>query len=327
MLLARTAQDLYWLGRHLERAEGLARITREHTNLLVDLPVDVDSDWSTLLAITGTAEAFADRYADTGEREVMSFLIADISNPTSLVRTVSAARENLRVTRQLVPRSAWETLNRLHIAVVDRSPESTTRTARQDLLEMVVSTCQQLAGILDGSMARDHTWQICQLGRQIERADLTTRVLDVRAGGLMSAGSDPARPPADRSPYEDVRWLGVLRCLAAQHTYQRATTHGVEATAVVDFLLDDALCPRSVRHCIDHVEQLLRELPARPTLIGACEGIREVIGRRPDRRMTARELRDHVDRMQVAIGALHHAIDAAYFATGDHPARRVVPAT
>ena len=115
MLLARTANDLYWLGRHLERAEGLARICAEHTNLLVDLPTDVESDWTTLLAVTGTVATFADRYDGRGESDVMTFLLADIGNPTSLVRTVSAARENLRVCRPLLPGGAWERGNRLHL--------------------------------------------------------------------------------------------------------------------------------------------------------------------------------------------------------------------
>lgn len=327
MLLARTAHDLYWLGRHLERAEGLARVAREHTTLMIDLPVDVDSDWSTLLALTGTTQPFAARYDGTSESEIMTFLLADIGNPTSLVRTVSAARENLRVTRQLVPRSAWETLNRLHLLVVDRTAGSGARTSRLELMDHVVATCQQFSGILDGAMARDDAWRMCQLGRQVERADLTTRVLDVRAGSLMAAGSRTTSPPADRSPYEDVRWLGVLRCVAAQHMFQRTTNQGVDGPAVVDFLLDDPQCPRSVLHCIEQIERLLGDLPDRPTLIGACRGLRSVIARRPDHALSARDLHRHVDQMQVALASLHHVINAGYFSVGEHPAREAARAT
>jgi len=327
MLLSRTAHDLYWLGRHLERAEGLARVAREQTNLMVDLPIDVESDWSTLLAITGTTDTYALRYDGVSEAEIMTFLLADIGNPTSLVRTVSAARENLRVSRQLVPRSAWETLNRLHLLVVDRTANCTTRSARQELMDRVVASCQQLCGILDGAMTRDHAWRICQLGRQLERADLTTRVLDVRAGGLMASGSTPAQPPADRSPYEDVQWLGVLRCLAAQHMFQRATTNGVDGPAVVNFLLDDPQCPRSVEHCIDQMERLLVELPTRPTLLGACQGLRSVLRHRRSGDVSARQLREHVDRVQLALASLHHVIDAGYFSVGNHPSRAAARST
>lgn len=319
MLLARTANDLYWLGRHLERAEGLARICAEHTNLLVDLPTDVESDWTTLLAVTGTVAAFADRYEGRGETDVMTFLLADIGNPTSLVRTVSSARENLRVCRQLLPVDAWERVNRLHLRLVDQAGRSTSRSARLELCEEVVEACQALSGILETTMSRDDVWRVCQLGRQIERADLTTRVLDVRAGGLMRTGSTPSQPPADRSPYEEVRWLGVLRSVAGQHTYHRQHRGAVEAARVVDFLLGDASFPRSVMHCVDEMEALVAELPVRTTVTGACRGLRSVLRHRRGAAMDAQDLHRHVDDLQVALAALHHVIGTAYFEAG-HPA-------
>ena len=91
MMLSRTAENLYWLGRHLERAEAVSRIIREHTKLLVDLPIDVESDWASLLSITGAAESYSERYSDADEVGIVSHLMADIGNPTSVIRTVAAA--------------------------------------------------------------------------------------------------------------------------------------------------------------------------------------------------------------------------------------------
>lgn len=321
MLLARTANHLYWLGRHLERAESLARITAEHTHLLVDLPTDVESDWTSLLAITGTTTTFTGRYEGDGEDQIMTFLLADIGNPTSLIRTVSAARENLRVCRQLLPGDAWERVNRLHLLLVEQVGTCTSRRARQELCEQVVEACQALNGILETTMSRDDVWRVCRLGRQIERADLTTRVLDVRAGALMRSGSAPERPPADRSPYEEVRWLGVLRSVAGHHTYHRQHRGAVEAADVVDFLLVDPSFPRSVLRCVDEIEGLLNELPSRPTAVGACRGLRSVLRHRRGVPLGALELHRHVDDVQVALAALHHVVSAAYFEAGSHPAR------
>lgn len=313
MLLSRTAEDLYWLGRHVERAESVARIVGEHTHLLVDLPVDVESDWTALLAITGAEEGFVARYEQHGEAEVINFLMADVGNPGSVLRSVNAARENLRVSRQMVPRAGWECLNRLHLTATEATAGCTVRTRRIEVTEAVIGACQQFAGILAGTMSRDHAYRFWELGRLVERADMTTRVLDVRAGTLMSAATPPSHPPADRSPYEDVRWLGVLRSLAAQNMYQRSASTSVKGEGVVAFLLDDADFPRSVAHCTGRIERTLAELPARGEPATAVAALRSAIGARPSGSPTAQQLHDHVDLLQGALGELHGSLASSYF--------------
>ncbi len=313
MLLSRTAEDLYWLGRHIERTESLARIVGEHTALLVDLPVDVDSDWGALLAITGAEAPFAERYERCGEDEVVTFLLADVGNPGSLVRSVNSARESLRVTRQLVPRSAWECLNELHRTASKEAAACSSRSRRTSVVDTVIGACQQFSGILEGSMNRDHAYRFWELGRLVERADMTTRVLDVRAGTLMDHDTPPAHPPADRSPYEDVRWLGVLRCVAGQHMYQRSASTSVEGDGVVAFLLGDEEFPRSVAHCATRIRTLLGDLPRRAAPMGATTALHQQLADRPTGRPDARRLHDHLDAVQIALGELHDAVDDSYF--------------
>ena len=330
MLLSRTAEDLYWLGRHVERAESVSRIVNEHTSLLVDLPVDVESDWAALLNITGSEEGFSERYDDRGEVDVITYLMADVGNPGSVLRSVNAARENLRVSRQMVPRAGWECLNRLHLTATEATAGCTVRTQRMEVTEAIIGSCQQLAGILAGTMSRDHAYRFWELGRLVERADMTTRVLDVRAGTLMSttsATTPSTHPPADRSPYEDVRWLGVLRSVAAQNMYQRSASTSVQGEGVVAFLLDDPDFPRSIAHCVAQIERTVAELPSREEPLVAVDAVRHVITDRADGPLTAEQLHGQVELLQESLGAVHDALCTSYFGLAEVTAPTAAAAT
>lgn len=320
MLLSRTAEHLYWLGRHLERSESLARVVREHTNLLVDLPVSVDSDWSCLLAMTGSDTHYLDRYSSTDERGIVSYLVADIGNPTSVIRTVAAARENLRNTRQILPRSAWESIARLHSTVSTDAGSCVRRSARLDLADEIIAANQHVVGLLESTMSHDDAFMMISLGRLIERADMTTRVLDIRAIGLLHGGTDADRPAADRSPYEEVRWMGVLRALGAHHMYARSAMGPTDARSVVGFLVDDEGFPRSIAHCVRRCEEALGQLPDRDGVTDAISSIRGVIALRPSP-ATADELHRWIDRCQDALAELHDRIRSEYFVTPDQAAR------
>ena len=314
MLLSRTAENLYWLGRHLERTEAVARIVGEHTKLLVDLPVEVDSDWSALLAITGTASAHAHRYGDCDEAMVITHLVADVTNPTSMLRTLGAARENLRVSRQLLPSSLWEALNVMHTSLATSASGCVGRADRLEMCASVIASCQQIVGIIAGSISRDAAYRFYELGRTIERADMVTRVLDVRAAGLLAESAKPVVPPADRSPYEDVRWMGVLRTLGAQHSFSRAMSGPVNADSVVTFLVDDELFPHSVAHCLSHVIAMVAALPNGKALCTEAADLKADISVRPARPMEAAALRTWLDETQRGLCGLHGSICETYFA-------------
>ena len=327
-MLSRTAENLYWLGRHLERAEAVSRIIREHTKLLVDLPVDVESDWAGLLSITGAGESYSSRYDHADELGVVSHLMADIGNPTSVIRTVAAARENLRVTRQLMPASLWECVSQLHSTVATSAGNCAARSSRLELATSIISASQQLVGILASTVSRDDAFSFYELGRNIERADMTTRVLDVRAAGLLSDGTRSGMPPADRSPYEDVRWMGVLRSLGAQHMYTRTSVGSIQGASVVDFLVDDVDFPPSVRHCLGRIDRILAALPTRSMTIDRSHELKATIAGRSRYTVDAAALRDWVDEVQLGIGALHTSLSSTFFTPETtrslHPSGRVV---
>lgn len=314
MLLSRTAENLYWLGRHLERAESVARIVSEHTKLLVDLPVDVDSDWTALLAITGTEATHEARYGTCDETMVITHLMADFTNPTSVLRTVANARENLRVSRQMLPSVLWETLNVMHASLTVNASACVNRSDRLEVCSSIIASCQQIVGIISGSISRDAAYRFYELGRAIERADMVTRVLDVRAAGLLAESAKPLVPPADRSPYEDVRWMGVLRTLDAQHSFSRTMSGTINADSVVTFLVDDELFPHSVAHCLSHVISMLSELPNGEGLGKSAADLKHEIAIRPARPMEAASLRLWLDDTQRGICDLHSAVAESFFA-------------
>lgn len=244
MLLARMAEAVYWAGRHLERAEGAARIVQVHTDTHVDLPVGEDIGWEPLLAIAGVAEEFTESYppgppglgSGAAEEDVVEFLIHGQATGSSILSALTAARQNLRTARPVVPREAWEACNDLWLTSTDRIVEAATREGRVIWLRRVVAGCQRIAGILQGTMNRDEAMSFLAIGQNLERADLTARVLQVR--------SDTLGPTRGDNPYDVVRWMAVLRSLAAYQPFRRAMPARPQGGSTLRFLLQDDRFPR-----------------------------------------------------------------------------------
>ena len=191
MLLARVAEQLYWAARYVERAEGMARVVGVHTHLLVDLPTSVPLTWEPLLDIPGLRDPFGERGSLLRERHIVGFLLADPANRSSVLACVTAARDNLRSSREVLPREAWQAFNDLYLYVASHHAESIDRRHRGRFVDRVVAEAQRFNGTLAGCMGRDSAYQLLDLGRQLERADMACRVLQVRAVALM-AGTDGA---------------------------------------------------------------------------------------------------------------------------------------
>ena len=261
-LLARVGEHLYWAARQLEHAEGVSRVVREHTHVLADMPTSVPLTWEPLVRIGGDPELFAELFPHPDETSVIRFLVSSPDNAESIAGAVERARENLRACREVVPTEAWVVANDLHLYVAAQRGAGLDRGGRARLLERVIDDHQRFLGILLGNMSRDAAFTLMRLGRHIERAVLTTRVLDVRAEPLLGP------PTADR--YDDVQWIGVLRALSALHMYHRTVGEPVSAPTTMRFLLLEPTFPRSVAYCLSSVLSLLDELPAADEVTAAC---------------------------------------------------------
>lgn len=305
MLLSRAADNIYWGARYLERADGTARVVRTFTEVLLDLPVGVASSWEPLLAVAGNRAMYDLTHARAHESDVVRFLVADPMNPGSVVSSVAAARENLRTTREVLPREAWQTVNDLHL-FVGREPESgVDRRTRGRFLDRVISEHQRLDGVLAGAMLRDEAYELWRLGEAIERADMTTRVLGVRAAALLAA-------PDVADDYDEVQWMGVLRSLTALQMYQRSTRGPIEGRSVVSFLLFDRQFPRSVAGCLERMRAALARLPHPERTMPSADAVQRLLsGLRADAGDGA-ALDAAMDEVQLALAAMNDVVFGAF---------------
>jgi uncharacterized alpha-E superfamily protein len=292
----------------MERAEGTARIVREHSNVVVDLPRTVPPAWDHLLAITGSRDDFDQRYQSADELSIVSFLVADLVNPGSVQSSIGQARENLRTCRDILPTQAWNAVNDLFLATLRGATESVQRRNRARFLERVIAEHQRLLGILTSTMSRDEAYTMLRLGRHIERADMVTRVLDVRAGLLLG------ERPEKEELYADLQWSSVLRSLSALQMYHRRAVVGDGAAEVIRFILHEPGFPRSVGYCLAGVQSSARELPRSESVLGACRAaLVELSASDVAALLDAEELHRKADRLQIAIADISDRIATAYF--------------
>ena len=309
MLLSRVADNLYWGARYLERAEGTARIVRSYTELLVDLPTSVGSTWEPLLAIAGAPPGTAN-----GEIEVVRFLVADQQNPGSIASSISHARENLRTTREVLPTDAWQTVNDLSLYMGANAAGGVERRSRARVLGRVIADCQRMDGVLSTVMTRDAAHELWRLGQSIERADMTTRVVGVRAAALLAEA-----PFGDVTTglHDDVQWMGLLRSVSALQMYQRATRGPVEGARAVRFLLFDPGFPRSVTSCVERARIALERLPKADATLPAITRLTRLLERLPTRADDGQALDSAMDDVQAALAELNDAVRATFVRVND----------
>ena len=319
-LLSRVADRIYWGARYTERAEDTARVIRAYGDLLVDMPVELTLRWDPLVALAGSSALFTQRQTQgtsgsvqeqSTEHRVIEFLLADRSNPGSVVSSIAFARENLRTTREVLPREAWQTLNQLHQYASSEADRAIGRRSRDRFLGRVVDDSRRIDGQIDSTMTRAAPYRMWQLGRFIERADMTTRVLGVRAAAILSF---------DGSSFEDdhdeVQWMGVLRSVSALQMYQRATHGPIEGASVVRFLLYYSRFPRSVQGCLDEVRAVVATLPAPEPVLAALDAADGALASCAPGADDGAVLDDAMDTVQTALAVLDRCIAERYFALG-----------
>ena len=305
-LLSRNADRIYWAARYQERAEDLSRLVQSYGELIDDLPSEDESvsRWSPLLAVLGPSNGEMPLHAVT-ERDVVRRLVSDPEPAGSVAFCVSAARANLRTTREVLPREAWRAVNDLSLFVSEEAVRAEDRRFRDRVLTRVIDDSRRLDGILTSSMTRDDAWEIWRLGRYLERADMTTRVVGVRAAALMS------HREAGLS-YDEVHWMGVLRSLSALQMYQRATRGAIDATAVVQFLLFHDQFPRAVAFCLDEIDRCLDRLTrpdtVRATVAAARDALMSVMATTTD----GADLDRAMEWVQSLLGKVNSAITERY---------------
>ena len=305
-MLSRVARRTYWMARYIERAENTARLVNTYHFLLLDLPRGTRIGWEILPVITGSYPKFSEHYQRHDERNTVKFLLADSTNPGSLLNSIAAARENGRTSREVLPGQAWEQINELHLYANARIGNALPRRGRFEFLTEIIHHCQQLTGLLAGTMSQDHAYDFVRIGRNLERADMTTRVVDIGAMSMQN--------PDDVGSLDVHVWTSMLRALNAYQMYRKDIQLGVHCADVVSYLLQNDYLPRSVAHCLDQIEECIGDLPRHQETLKPVREARRRVSRIKPERLDAVSLHAEVDRLQIGISAIHNQIGKTWFA-------------
>jgi uncharacterized alpha-E superfamily protein len=309
MLLSRVAENVYWMGRYLERAENVARLINSTTTALLDLPRGVQLGWDRLVRIIGGEKLAAECIESLDERSVMRFLISEVRHPNSITSCIKYARENGRTTREIISQEVWEQVNALYLFASDQAAASLGRRKRFDFLNAVIVHCQTINGALAGTSIHDSAYQFLRIGRNLERADMTSRIIDVPALGLLTDPDDAGANPA----YAAVRWMSVLKSLSAYQTYRYRVQVNVRGPAVLGYLLHESVFPRSVVHCLAAIGACLAELPNPEASQRSLGRVQRFVHDADIDTLAEAGLHEFVDELQKGLEALHSAVSEGYF--------------
>lgn len=307
-MLSRVAEHIYWMARYVERAEDTARVINVNAHLLLDLPRKLAFGWEPLIDICSNRTLFDELYAEPNERNVVKFMIGDIQNPGSIISSLGCARENARTVRDYIPREAWEQINEMHMQAKSQLAASLSQHRRFGYLRAVILGAQQLTGLLAGTMTNDAGYYFLRMGRNLERADMTTRIIDVRSANLLPEQA------GDLTPFENIQWMSVLKSMTAYQMYRRQVQGPVRRRNVLGFLFRDRYFPRAFYHCLCEVESCLQKLPHNDKPLQTMARLQQRIAEANVGELGQDALHEFIDDLQLALIELHDQITAAYFA-------------
>lgn len=313
-MLSRVAERLYWFGRYIERAENTARLINVSSHLSLDLPRSVKLGWQPIVQILGVGSVYEQHYADFDEKTVIRFVVADPNNGFSIFSSLSWARENARTIRDVLPNEAWEQVNDLNMMVRKNLAAGLSQRNRFQYLNSIILGAQQLTGLLAGTMTQDFGYDFLKIGRNLERADMTTRILDVRSESLISESGE------DLAPFESIQWVGVLKTLSGFQMYRRKVHTEVSREEALNFLLREKQFPRAVLHCAEEVKSCVAHLPHNKMVMESVSALIQEVAETDSQALEQAELQSVMDDLQVYFGEIHQRIVENYFRLAQEPA-------
>ena len=298
-MLSRIAESLYWVGRYVERADDTARILDVHVHhILEDPTVDEEARCRMLLGVMGSTPPPGDLDA----ARVVELLGYDPENASSIVGSLSAARENARGAREILSSEMWECLNATYVALPVQRRRA-DELGPHGFFEYVKGRAAMMAGLADSSMTRDEGWRFLVLGRSLERVDMTARLLLAGLGETSGAQE----------------WVTTLRSCSAHEAFLRTYRKGVDGSLVAEFLLLDRLFPRSAFYALGVAERSLAELGPSTGRAGQEDEARRILGRaRNDLEFTSvrelqTDLRARLRDLQTACADAGNAVAGRFF--------------
>ena len=314
-MLSRVADSLYWINRYVERAENISRFVEVSEAMALDCPPGSAEPWLPLVDASGDRELFDRLYSEGRPEQVVEFLVRAEANPNSVVSCIAIARENARQIRDVITTEMWEQLNDIYWTLFDN--KGFWDQPPQEQLRDIRRSCQLFYGITDATLSRDLSWQFSRLGRVLERAEKTTRILDVKYFLLLPS------PDEVGGVLDELQWISLLRSAGAYQMFRQSRQQAIEPKAVASFLLLDPIFPRSVRYCLERIHETLRivrgqAVPGAPDELECLSGL--TLARwsysRIDELITG-GLHESIDDLQSDLNQLNDLIEKRYF-IADH---------
>lgn len=253
-MLSRVADSIYWLDRYVERAENIARFIDVNLNLLLDAPVIMEQQWEPLIRTTGDLSLFQKRYGEATADNVIQFLTFDQEYSNSILSCLRSARENARSVREIISSEMWEQVNTFYLMVQAASQQQhLTLTQLPHFFAEVKMASHLFAGVMNATMSHNEAWHFGQLGRLLERADKTTRILDVKYFILLPSPSDVG------TALDELQWIALLKSASGYEMYRKKQRR-ISPKDVASFLVLDREFPRSISYCLIRAERSLHEI-------------------------------------------------------------------
>jgi uncharacterized alpha-E superfamily protein len=254
-MISRVAEQCFWMSRYLERAESTARILEVNQTLLLDFIVPLEQQWNPLLIISGIHE-----YPGSPDGEsVQYYLTWELGNPISIASSLSAARENARIIREVISADMWERINYYYLWIQTPAAQALYDRNRSDFYNQIKRINQLVLGISEGTMSHGETWEFYLLGKYLERTSQTARILDVKYHLLLPT------PDLVGTPIDTAHWTAILTSCSGYEPFLKKRLMGEPGYSVADFLIFDPIFPRSVRFCLNQCKQAVHAISGRPS--------------------------------------------------------------
>ena len=250
-MLSRVADTIYWMNRYIERAENYARFMDVNFNLSLEMPPDLSEQWRPLIVTTGDWDLYEKLNSGATKLKAIYFLGFDQKNPNSIYNCIVNARENARAIRPEITKEVWEQINYLYYLAKEGNEKKLWKSKDpRNFFTQVKTGIQLLYGIFDSTISRTDGWHFGKIGQLVERADKTSRVLDVKYHILLTNTSDVG------SPLDLIQWAALLKSVSAYDMYRKKYGK-LSSTNIAEFLVLDKVFPRSMLRCLIHAEQSL----------------------------------------------------------------------
>jgi uncharacterized alpha-E superfamily protein len=301
------------MSRCIERAQNVARFINVNLKLSIELGAAAHNQWSPLIYTTGDQERFEELYGEYNQRNVIDFLAFDSNNGNSIISCLRAARENARTVREMISSMMWEELNKFFLSVRAAANDQSILDSPYEFFNQIILASHLLEGITDGTMSHGEPWHFAHLGRMLERADKTSRILDVKYFILLPSVGDVG------TNIDTIQWGALLESASALEMYRKR--HGrISPEDVAEFLILDREFPRAMHHCLIEAEKSLNAIfgPRDDRIFNAAEQrlgrLRADVNYSQIREIIDGGLHEFIDDFQVKLNAVGAAIHETFFA-------------